>query len=208
MKHLAYTALENVLNRTLALDPEFFQRISPYQNYVLQITLKGIPLNLYLKIEENRFSLLNNYAGKINTKIESTFFTLLRVLCNPDLPVTHFGKDIDINGDAIFGQDLLKVLRDFDIDWEDYLARIIGDSSAHFIGTQFATLRQFGQRTKHEFQMNLTEYLQKEKNLLPTHEELEIFYHQVDTLVNDASRCTARLERIQQRLKQKNDQTN
>jgi len=208
MKNLAYTTLENVINRTLALDPEFFQRIAPYQNYVLQIALKGIPLNLYLKIEQNHFSLYNHYPGEINTKIDSTFFTLLRVLCNPDIPVTHFGKDIDINGDVLFGQDLLKVLRDFDIDWEDYLARLIGDSSAHFIGTQFASLRQFGQQAKHEFQMNLTEYLQKEKNLLPTLGELENFYQQVDTVVNDTSRCTARLERIQQRLKQKNDQTN
>lgn len=177
--------LSSLINRILDRDPEKSERLAKYDGKIIQLELLPIALNLYLVIDNNHL----NITRECNTPPDAT----IKV-------ITH--KDIEVTGDLIFLQDFKNRLSEIDPDWEEGLAQLVGDPLAHQIGNFFrqANHTQKGFRT--QFGRNITEYLQEETDCLPTREEVEDFYKDVDTLYLNTERLEARLNLLQKTEKE------
>lgn len=105
--------------------------------------------------------------------------------------------DIEVQGDLRVGQAFQTLLRGIEIDWEEQLARLMGDVAAHQVGN---VLRQFWGWTNQSVERafhNAGEYLQHEARELPPQGALNDFIDGVDALRNNADRLEARIRRLQ-----------
>lgn len=172
--------LSSLINRILDRDPEKSAQLEKYHGKILQLELLPIALNLYLIIENNHL----NITRESNTPADAT----IRI-------TTH--KDIEVMGDLIFLQEFKNILAEIDPDWEESLSHIVGDPIAHQVGEFLRQANKTQKDFRATFGRNLTEYLQEETDCLPTREEVEDFYTEVDTLHHDTERLEARLNLLE-----------
>ncbi|AHF02188.1 hypothetical protein THIAE_01985 [Thiomicrospira aerophila AL3] len=81
-------------------------------------------------------------------------------------------------------------------DWEDDLAKLVGDPLAFQIGYR---VRQFKDQTrafKNDGEQMLKEYVRYELDVLPTRTEFETFAQQVAELDNRLNEMDARIQRM------------
>ena len=86
-------------------------------------------------------------------------------------------------------------------DWEEELARFVGDFPARRISEFAQGLRSFAGRVRRTAGENIAEYLQEESRDLVNKTELDEFLQGVDDLRETADRIDARIARLEQRLK-------
>ena len=86
-------------------------------------------------------------------------------------------------------------------DWEDELARFVGDFPARRISDFAQGLRAFAGRARRTAAENIAEYLQEESRALVNKTEHDEFLQGVDDLRDTADRIEARITRLEQHLK-------
>ena len=109
------------------------------------------------------------------------------------------GTRAEIRGDVEVAErfgELLKLARP---DFEDELARWIGDLAAHEVGRATRGLITWLDRAREALALNMAEYLQEESRALPAALEAQAFYADVERLRDDVERAAARLARLEQR---------
>jgi ubiquinone biosynthesis protein UbiJ len=123
---------------------------------------------------------------------------LLR-LGGADVRPELFGSgDLEISGDVELGRRFQRTMEDLEIDWEERLARIVGDVAAHELGNLLRGARAWQARSLHSLGEDLSEYLQEEARVLASRNRVEAFLREVDRVCTDADRLEARLRRLQE----------
>lgn len=197
MKLLMTSVLEKTINRFIELDPETLQRLSPYRGYVFKIMLPDWKFCLYFHIQERGLQLSNYYDGSVNTTISSSFTALLKQTMSNQPQVN---KEIKIEGDIEFAQNMLGALKNFQIDYEEYLSHFTGDIIAHQMGRAARHFVKTQKKVTHTLIEDFCDYLQEEGRYLPSREEVNDFIEDVYILRNDVERLQARWLRIEGRL--------
>jgi ubiquinone biosynthesis protein UbiJ len=82
--------------------------------------------------------------------------------------------------------------------WEEQLSHITGDIIARQIGNVARLSGKFISDSRNTLEQDVSEYLQEEARLLPTHTEVNDFLEDVDQLRSDVDRLNARIERLLQ----------
>ena len=91
-------------------------------------------------------------------------------------------RGVEIEGDAELVHELTLLMKKFRIDWEELIAKAVGDRVAQQVGSHFRALGDYGADASQRFQSSAIEYLQEELRLLPPHEEVQDFMADVDEL--------------------------
>ena len=103
---------------------------------------------------------------------------------------------MQITGDLELGQRFQKILKNIDIDWEEFLSRYVGDVVAHRIGhvaRQFRNWsRHVGQTLRQEFAEVMTEELQ----VAARPEAVKSFMDRVDRVRADVDRLEKRIQKM------------
>jgi ubiquinone biosynthesis protein UbiJ len=86
-------------------------------------------------------------------------------------------------------------------DWEEELARWIGDAPARSLSRLAGGVIGWARRTRRVMGENLAEYLQEESRDLVTRTEVEEFLEGVDQVRETADRIEARLQALQRRMR-------
>ena len=102
----------------------------------------------------------------------------------------------ELSGDLEVIQRLTRLLRELDIDWEEQLARWVGDSAAHGAGLVLNQLRDCSRRTSQVFWLNVSEYLTEEANMVPYPDEVTAYLEAVDGVRDDVERLGERIARL------------
>ena len=84
-------------------------------------------------------------------------------------------------------------------DFEEEMARVVGDLAARNIANVARGFLDFGRRTARSLAGSVSEYLQEEGRDVPTRTELEEFLAGVDRIRDDVERAEARLARLETR---------
>jgi ubiquinone biosynthesis protein UbiJ len=192
-------ALEAVLNRYLALDPEGAARLAQLQGRPICIEIKGFGTRLYMVPGANDVQLYGAYAGEPDCLVRGTPIGLARLGLAERKEDSLFGGDVDVEGDTRLAQDLGAFIAGLDVDWEEQLSRLVGDPVAHQVGQGLRSLGQWGRKSAETLTQDLQEYLQEEARLLPTNYEVQAFLDRVDNLRDDVERLAARVERLASR---------
>jgi ubiquinone biosynthesis protein UbiJ len=133
-----------------------------------------------------------------HASIEGTPLSLL-ALAGPDAEKRLRAGGIRIEGDAETAQKFRELLTLVRPDFEEELARVLGDVAAHRIASLARGLLGWGRSTADSVATNLVEFLQEEGRDLPTRVEVDEFLEGVDRLRDDAERLEARIARLETR---------
>lgn len=193
----ALAALEEAVNRSLALDPETRARLAELEGRVIALELQGLEQTLYLLPGSSGVRLLGRYEGEPDTTLSGTPLALLAMGRGPT-GTGLFSGEVTVRGDTELGQRVRRMIDGLEIDWEEHLARYTGDILAHQVGNLFRGLRDWGRQARDDLERDVADYLQEERGLLPAQGETEGFGRAVDTLRDDVERLEARIRRLEQ----------
>lgn len=189
-------SIQESVNRFLALDPEGAERLADVQGQVLLIELEGFGTRLFVVPGHHTLGLYASYDAEPDCRVRGTPAALLRLSLADHREDEIFSGAIEITGDNQVAQRIGDVFRNLDIDWEEQLARLFGDSVARRIGEQARNAREWTLRGSETLTQNVREFLQQESRLLPSDRELRQFLNGVDIFRDDVERLAARVNRL------------
>ena len=188
--------IEQALNHYIELDPEGAAAFAALEGRIIAIELKGFGTRVTVIPSARRLQLFGDYGAEPDCLIRGTPLGLARLGMAERKESQIASGEVEITGDTVLAQAFSSALAGLDVDWEEQLARVIGDPFAHQIGNQVRAAAQWGQQTGESLTLDLREYLQEEARLLPTGYEITAFLTQVDILRDDVERAEARIERL------------
>jgi ubiquinone biosynthesis protein UbiJ len=192
--------VEQALNRYIELDPEGAAGFAALEGRIIGIELKGFGTRVTIIPSAQRLQLFGGYDAPPDCLIRGTPLGLARMGMAERKETQVIKGEVEIEGDTTLAQAFNRALAGLDVDWEEQLARVIGDPFAHQVGTQVRAAASWGQKTSESLTADLQEYLQEEARLLPTRYEIEAFLAQVDMLRDDVERAEARVERLTRQI--------
>jgi ubiquinone biosynthesis protein UbiJ len=193
-------ALEQAVNRVLALDPEGARRLAPMYGRVIGIELKGFGTRLYLIPGAAGLQVFGAYDAEPDCVMRGSPVGLARLGMVDRKEDSLFSGQVEVEGDAGLAQEFGDFIAGVDVDWEEQLSRLTGDPVAHEVGNRARAAGRWGRRSLDTLADDLKEYLQEEGRILPTRYETERFLNEVDTLRDDVERLAARVERLRRQL--------
>ena len=190
-------ALETALNGMLAANPEAAEALPALTGRVLCLDIEGLDLRLCLLPAGRRVQVLGEYAGTPDATIHATPLGLMRMsLAGGEALLEGAAR---ITGDTSFGQRLGGLLRLSAVDWEELLARGLGDVAGHQLARLLRAGGDWLRDSAAALEQDLGEYLTEEARLLPASAELEHWMQGVEALRADVDRLEARLRRLEAR---------
>jgi ubiquinone biosynthesis accessory factor UbiJ len=185
-----------VLDRNVAQSARARDVAAQLDGRVLALTLEGTPVTLYFRVAGGRVRIETRHEGTVDASLSGTPLSLLTMI-GPRAEERMRGAGIRIAGEAEVAQRFRELLQHAQPDFEEELARVIGDVAAHQVANVARGLLDWGRRAADSFSLNVAEYLQEEGRDVPSRTELEEFLEGVDRLREAADRLEARLARAE-----------
>jgi len=191
---LIETFVEQAVNRVLRLDPETLRRLAE---------LEGKTIRLDLGTATEALTLFVTPAAD-GLRVRRVFDGAPDVTLRGDIPV--FARlartgiaagELQISGNIDLGTRFKRILEDIEPDWEEPLARVVGDVAAHQIGRVVRRAVAWGNDSARRLAQDAVEYLQEETRLLAPRVRVEEFLRAVDRLRGDADRMQKRIAQLE-----------
>lgn len=189
LPRLLLEPLERILNAAFDVDPVAKRGLSELNGRQVLTNIEDLHLVVSIAIQDQKLHL----AGPL----EDPQATVRGRLANLAAAARSGNpRGLDVSGDAELVQGLAHLMaRVPRAAWESISQRL-GDGPAHVLeraaGTLFALLKD----TRRRLETHAGEYLQYETRLLPSREEIEIFFTEVAKLRDDLERLGKRIERL------------
>lgn len=195
IKPLAGRALEQALNRLVALDPDTAEALTRLGGRRIGLALEAPPVALDITVADGRLK-VGPPAEEPDLGIRATIagvLSQLPFLRTPGAPPV--GK-VRINGDAELARTVQQLAQRFDPDWDkpfaDLLGPIIGPQVARVLREAFKAGTGFAKG----FSRDAADYLTEETRDVVGKAELAAFHDDVDDLRDRAERLAARFARL------------
>ena len=190
-------ALESMINRLLSLDRETLDDLGGLSGKVIRLELinTGQPV-ISLIVRERAIEVDTEYAGTGDVLIRGTPLDLLVYMRSSSGDRSAVTGNMEIRGDLGLAQDFQRLLRRFEVDWEEQAARLVGDTLARKAANVARMNADFLRHLKNKIELDLSEYALYEKEILPDRDEIEHFNHSVDKLRDDLERLKQRVYRL------------
>jgi ubiquinone biosynthesis protein UbiJ len=186
---------ERVINRVLRLDPDVRRRFGELEGKIIlvEVAAEGAPLRVFISPSAAGVVLRRESERAPDVTISGTASIFLRQWRGREAAVSD---ELTIRGDIDLGQRFQRALSALDPDWEEGLARVLGDVPAHQIAR---FLRSAHARTRDAASTLVedgVEYLEEEAFILAKRERVAEFLRAVDVLRSDVDRLEQRLQRL------------
>lgn len=197
IKKYSLMVLQKALNHALSLDESMPVKIQALHGKVLEMIISPLNVHFFIRFAHREMQLLAHYDGHPDTVIHSSPLGLIRLSLLPASKVRSlFNDKIRMSGDVELGQQVKKLFDELDIDWEEHLAHFTGDVAAHQIGSLFRQGLAFKNRISTSMRHNVTEYLQEERRVFPSREEIDDFFTDIDELSLRTERLAAHVNQL------------
>ncbi len=197
MEQAALLGLEQALNQVLELDPQATQRLAKFHGSVIGFEIMGLGLRFCcVPDHRGRLQVLSGSELSPDCLMRGTPLDLANTLLQERKEDALFSGRIEIRGDTDLAHRFSEVLNTLNIDWEEQLAKLVGDVAAHETGKAARSAERWLGRTAKISEQNLQEYLQEEARLVPTRYEVDEWQDEVDRLRDDVERMAARVARL------------
>lgn len=201
MKAMITSKLSQAINKYLQLDPTSTIRLNKLAGKIIAIELKPFGYTFYCHFSDQGVQINDTALSEVNTQISGTPIQFVNVMLDKTNRKQFFTDDVNMTGDAEVGQQVIQLFDELEIDWEEYLAKLIGDIPAFNISKFVNRIGNWLQSSNQSLRENVNEYIHEEANWLPTREALQDFYRDIDQLRLDADRLEARLTQLLNRAK-------
>ncbi|MCK5001777.1 MAG: SCP2 sterol-binding domain-containing protein [Gammaproteobacteria bacterium] len=188
--------LEAMINRYLSLDPEVTEKIAELEGRVIAVEITGVDKTLYFLPHQAGMDVVEQYEAAADTTLKGSPVALLKMSMSKDVAPLMLKGEVEIEGDVRLGRSFKKILSEMEVDWEEYMARIIGDAPAHHLSSLAKKIISWGRQSTSDVASDVSEYLQEESRDVVSKPELEKFYQDVDALRNQLDRFQARFDTL------------
>ncbi|MCY4153769.1 MAG: SCP2 sterol-binding domain-containing protein [Gammaproteobacteria bacterium] len=190
-------ALERLLNNLLRRDPETLGKLAGLSGKVIRVELLNTAQPITsLHLETHGIRIETGGAGEGDVLIRGTPLNLLAYLRTAGTGRAAVSSNLEIRGDLGLAQEVQRLLRGFEIDPEEQLARLLGDTLARKTANLARAGADFLRQLQHKVELDVSEYALYETETLPDRDEIERFNHAVDELRDDVERLKQRVYRL------------
>lgn len=197
LKKYSLKTLQVALNAALTLDEQMPEKLNALEGKVLKLVITPLNAYFFIRFSNKEILLLERYEEQPDTYIYSSPLGLIRLSILPSSQARSlFNDQIRIEGDVELGQKIKQLFDELDIDWEGHLAEFTGDVVAHQIGSFVRKGLQFKKQLSNSMRLNVSDYLHEELRLMPSKNEIEDFFKDIDELSLDMERLTAHINQL------------
>lgn len=193
---LVFQPLEALLNRGLRASTDASRRCRGLQDSSFRIELDGLGLGFTLVSLGDTIEL--SQRQQADAMLSGSPLSLARLLATGDEGLLR-SKAVRISGDPMVARDYRELIALAVPDFEEELARLVGDVAAVQIGKLARGFTGWGLDAADRLSRSMAEYLQEESRELPSRAEVEAFLDGVDELAGAADRLEARLGQLERR---------
>ncbi len=202
---VAIAGLQAIVNQVLALDPELAESLAELEGTVLEAHVQGVEKRIQLHPSATGVGVVlvdgdgQQSAVVADVTISGPPFTLLRLLGSLESVDGVLPPDVSVSGELELVQKLNRLAKRANIDWEEPLSKLFGDSVAHEIGRGVHGFVSWARAASETFSSDVGEYLREERRLAPTRLEVDDFATHVDQVRDDVERLEVRVTRLNRR---------
>lgn len=187
--------LASLLNRGIRRSTDATRRCRELDGRSFRIELDGLNLGLTLLARGDQVELAEGVSP--DASLAGSPGALARLGLSGDESLLR-SRAVRISGDPLVARDFRDLIAIAAPDFEEELARVVGDVAARQVGNFVRGLGGWGLDAADRLSRTTAEYLQEESRDLPARAEVEAFLDAVDRLAEDTARLEARLQRLEQ----------
>lgn len=200
VEQAALLGMEQVINQVLDLDPRSKQRLLKFHGSVIGFEIMGLGFKFcFVPDHRGRVQVLSGSELSPDCLMRGTPLDLANTLLQERKEDALFSGRIEVRGDTDLAHRFSDIMNTLNIDWEEQLAKLVGDVAAHETGKAVRSAERWAGRTAQISEQNLQEYLQEEARVVPTRYEVNEWQDEVDRLRDDVERMEARVARLEKR---------
>lgn len=189
---LGIAVLEPVLNRLLKMDPAAMARLAPLAGKQLAVDLLDTPVQLVITAQADGLW-LNSHGDAVDCRVKVRLGALKQLSDPANITKLIRANDLDIEGDLTTLQKFSQFFGQLNPDWQDELAKVIGDANAYRAAQLLQSVTAYLQQQWQQTEQTLQTLAHDELQLTPSAVELKQFSHEVRSL-------EARTAHLQQQL--------
>jgi ubiquinone biosynthesis protein UbiJ len=189
-----FQPIERLLNRGIAASVDARNRCRGLEGRSFRMELEGLGLGFTLT--SGGESVAISAGTEADARLAGRPLSLARLAVTGDEELLR-SRSVRITGDPIVARDFHELIRLAAPDFEEELARLVGDVAARRLANLARGAAGWGIDAADRLSRDVAEYLQEESRDLPTRHEVEAFLDRVDSLAEAADRVEARIGRIE-----------
>lgn len=187
---------ERMLNALLSGDPDTSSQLSELAGRHLAIDVLGTGIVFCVAVETQSVRVSADLPDTVDVTLSGSPAALMGLLGSQPTAARVRRSGITITGDVEVAQRLNAILAGLDIDWEEQLARVVGDPLAHQTARVAGELRDWEAGARSALLMDVGEYLRDESRVVASSMELGTFAAGVDRIRDDIERLELRVRRL------------
>lgn len=176
------------LNRLLEAEPWARERLAPFAGETVELRAPWLPAVRFAIAEGGRLA----PGGAATLKISLRAGAPAALARGEE----HFMREVDIEGNARLAHEVLYLARHLRWDYEEELARVLGDAPAHAVAQALRGFVSWQADAARRLAENLMEYALEEGRLLAPRPEFATFAADLARLRDAVERLAKRLERL------------
>lgn len=200
---LALLPVEKILNALVARDAHVAAQFSKFDSKCIEVLSQRPDFSLSIRFEDDDIKLSAIDSQTLGIPADATISgkaeSLLSLLIKKSDQRAMADASINISGDAELIQDLQMTVESLDIDWQDFLAPILGDVLSNELGEIESNARGWSQSAGASMQRSIRDYLTEEARLVPSELEVDSFSNRLDQLRLSIDRTAAKTDLLKRR---------
>lgn len=185
-------SIEFAINSALKTDPSSRKKFNQLMGRSLQINCQQPSVTLQFIFCENAIAVHGNPNSTADAQVTGTAKAFIQLATSND---GHSLADtgICVQGNANLLTAIQDIAKTIEIDWEDLLTPIGSPAVSHFIASGIKSFSQQALKQKNFVEQNLASILADELQCIPSQQELDQFYDDVDSMATKTQRLEARI---------------
>ena len=200
---LALLPVEKILNAIVRRDPHIAKKLVAFDSKCIEVVSLRPDFSVSIRFEDDTIKLSAIDTQTLGIQADATITgnaeNLLSLLTKKSNQRALADAAIDISGDATLVKDLHVTIESLDVDWQDYLAPILGDVLSNELGEIQSNARDWSKSTGTSMHRSVRDYLSEEARLVPSELEVDSFSNRLDQLRLSIDRVAAKTELLKRR---------
>jgi ubiquinone biosynthesis protein UbiJ len=196
LETFALGRLQNLINQALALDPGTTRSLQQLAGKTVLIESSFPPQSLALSFMNDGGITLSRDSDAADVALSGNPVSLALLMADASERVSFVGTGVTLRGDQEILRKLSSALQNLDIDWEQALAGIVGDTPAHLAGKAVRNALKWQRTAGTRAASGISEFFHQESGMALSATEAEPWFKRVRHLATDTDRLAARINRL------------
>ena len=195
LQQLAHSFIEPLINNLLKDDASAKEKLNKLNGKSFAVQLTNLSIQLKLSVNNHKLMLSNNIESA-DCKVVTTSDQLKQLSDASQLTKLIKQDKLELEGDLAIAQAFSGLLMDNDINWQNALAKYVGDGMAYRIVEKAENLATLFRNKSTDANYTMSSLLTDELKVAPTEQEVSLFSNQVDALSAQVDRLSAQLTQL------------